>query len=141
MEPEFDLSKEVLQTIPIWVKFPNLSLNCLGMQSLSKIGSELGVPLYVNACTTAVDRISYAHVLVEMDITKDLPKKIKVEDPTGRIFGQPIKYEWVPLHCPICLNIGHKCQAKEDNVAKPKGIHGIQKVVWHTKQGQETKDA
>ncbi|KAF3614026.1 hypothetical protein FXO38_35913 [Capsicum annuum] len=96
-------------------------------KSLSKIGSELGVPLYVNACTTAVDRISYAHVLVEMDITKDLPKKIKVEDPTGRIFGQPIKYEWVPLHCPICLNIGHKCQAKEDNVAKPKGIHGIQK--------------
>ncbi|KAF3665284.1 putative protein DOWNSTREAM OF FLC-like [Capsicum annuum] len=65
-EPEFDLSKKVLQTIPIWVKFPNLSLNCWGMQSLSRIGSGLGVPLYA-------DLISYARVLVDMDITKDFP--------------------------------------------------------------------
>ncbi|KAM3233563.1 hypothetical protein P3L10_018922 [Capsicum annuum] len=70
------------------------------MQSLSRIGSGLGVPLYADNCTTTVDRISYARVLVEMDITKDFPKEIKVEDPTGRIFGQPIEYEWVPLYYP-----------------------------------------
>ncbi|KAF3645514.1 hypothetical protein FXO38_19607 [Capsicum annuum] len=63
------------------------------MQSLSRIGSGLGVPLYADNCTTTVDRISYARVLVEMDITKDFPKEIKVEDPTGRIFGQPIEEE------------------------------------------------
>ncbi|PHU14260.1 hypothetical protein BC332_15465 [Capsicum chinense] len=63
------------------------------MQSLSRIGSGLGVPLYADACTTTVDHISYARVLVEMDITKDFPKEIKVEDLTGRIFGQPIEEE------------------------------------------------
>lgn len=40
----FDLSKEVLQTIPLWVKFPNFPLSCWGVQSLSRISSGIGVP-------------------------------------------------------------------------------------------------
>ncbi|KAH0778089.1 hypothetical protein KY290_009500 [Solanum tuberosum] len=37
--PEFDFNKEAMQTIPSWVKFPNLPLNCWGVNSLSRIGS------------------------------------------------------------------------------------------------------
>ncbi|KAK4713334.1 hypothetical protein R3W88_019241 [Solanum pinnatisectum] len=66
--PEFDFNKEVMQTIPIWVKFPNLPLNCW------------------DECTTQVDRISYARLLIDMDITKTLPTELKVEDLNGRIF-------------------------------------------------------
>ncbi|KAH0653299.1 hypothetical protein KY289_030977 [Solanum tuberosum] len=107
--PDFDLSKEVLQTIPIWVKFPNLPLNCWGIQSLSRISSGLGLPLYADECTTNVARISFARVLIELDITKELPLSVRVEDPNGRVFDQKVIYEWIPAYCPKCLQVGHKC--------------------------------
>lgn len=105
---EFDLNKEVLQTIPMWVKYPNLPLNCWGNKSLSRISSGLGVPLYADACTTQVDSISYARVLVEMDVTKELPKSVKVTDPNGREFMQEIDYDWVPELCTKCMQVGHQ---------------------------------
>ncbi|XP_021734544.1 uncharacterized protein LOC110701237 [Chenopodium quinoa] len=42
---KFDFHAEVLRTVPIWVKLPNLPLNCWGVDTLSKLGSVLGVPL------------------------------------------------------------------------------------------------
>ncbi|KAG5626988.1 hypothetical protein H5410_012206 [Solanum commersonii] len=66
--PEFNFNKEVLQTVPIWVKYPNLPLSCWSMDSLSRISSRLGEPLYADECSTKVDRISFARVLIEMDV-------------------------------------------------------------------------
>ncbi|KAK4736663.1 hypothetical protein R3W88_000360 [Solanum pinnatisectum] len=106
---DFDLGKEIMQTIPVWVKFPNLPLNCWGIQSLSRISSGLGIPLFVDECTTQIERVFYAKVLIEMDISQKLPVDIKVEDPNGREFTQKVIYEWVPVYCPKCLIIGHKC--------------------------------
>ncbi|XP_070049132.1 uncharacterized protein [Nicotiana tomentosiformis] len=99
----FDFNKEVLQTILVWVKYPNLLLNCWENRSLSRISSGLRIPLYVDACTTQVDRISYARVLVEMDVTKELPRSIKVTDPNGREFIQEIAYDWVPEFYTKCM--------------------------------------
>ncbi|KAH0696290.1 hypothetical protein KY290_013643 [Solanum tuberosum] len=58
------------------------------------------VPLYADECTTMVERISFARVLVEMDVARELPKKLKVEDPNWRGFEQEVKYEWIPEYCP-----------------------------------------
>lgn len=107
---DFDLNKEVLQTISIWVKYPNLPLNCWSIDSLSRISSGLRIPLYADECTTKVNRISFARVLVEMDVARDLPMKLKVEDPNGRVFEQIVQYEWVPEYCTKCMQVGHKCQ-------------------------------
>lgn len=57
------------------------------MDSLSRI-SSLGIPLYADDCTIKVDRISFARILVEIDVVREFPKKIKVEDPNSRIFEQ-----------------------------------------------------
>ncbi|KAK4724060.1 hypothetical protein R3W88_026839 [Solanum pinnatisectum] len=105
--------KEALQTVPILVKYPNLPLNCWSMDSLRRISSGLRVPLYADECTTKVDRISFARVLVEMDVARELPKKLKVEDPNGRVFEQEVKYEWIPEYCPKCMQVGPKCTTKE----------------------------
>lgn len=77
----------MLKTLPLWVKFPNLPLNCWGMKSLSRIASGLGIPLYADECTSKVDRISYARVLSEMDVTRELPVSVNVHDPNGKCFG------------------------------------------------------
>ncbi|KAG5620751.1 hypothetical protein H5410_005969 [Solanum commersonii] len=58
------------------------------MDSPSRISSGLGVPLYADECTTMVERISFARVLVEIDVARELPKKLKVEDPNWRGFEQ-----------------------------------------------------
>lgn len=109
---DFDFNDEVLQTVPLWVKYPNLPLNCWSMDSLSRI-SSLGIPLYADDCTIKVDRISFARILVEIDVVREFPKKIKVEDPSSRIFEQVVQYEWVPEYHLKCMQIGNKCQAKE----------------------------
>lgn len=67
------------------------------------------MPLYADECTTNVDRISFARVLIELDITKELVTTVKVEDPTGRIFNQKVIYEWIPTYYPKCPQVGHKC--------------------------------
>ncbi|KAH0644840.1 hypothetical protein KY284_032724 [Solanum tuberosum] len=83
--PEFNFKEEILTTIPLWIKLPNLPLNCWNSVVLSKIGSSLGKPLYADECTTLASRISFARILIEMDVTRPLPKIIKIQDPKGRV--------------------------------------------------------
>ncbi|KAM3309304.1 hypothetical protein P3S67_011048 [Capsicum chacoense] len=123
---DIDLKKNVMQTLPIWFKYPNLPLNCWGVQSLSRISSALAVPLYADDCTTQVDHISYARVLGEIDIIKTLPKQVKVSDTKGRLFKQEVIYEWVTAYCPKCLQVGHKCKIAEPVVSKPMEVTQMQ---------------
>lgn len=44
---DFDFNAEILQTVSLWIRLPNLPLNCWGLNTLSRIGSALGVPLYI----------------------------------------------------------------------------------------------
>jgi hypothetical protein len=82
-KPNFNLKNDMLRTIPIWVKLPQLPLYLWGVKSLSKIGSALGIPLVTDECTANKFRISYARLLVEVDITKELPKEITITDSEG----------------------------------------------------------
>ncbi|XP_070026139.1 uncharacterized protein [Nicotiana sylvestris] len=136
--PNFDFSKEILQTIPIWVKLPNLSLNCWSMDSFSRIGSGLGIPLYTDECISKMERISYARFLVEMNVTKEMPTVLKVMDPKGKVFEQSIHYDWVPEYCHTCLQVGHSCRATHTV------IEGKQKsrMEWRrrTEPGKTKKD-
>lgn len=94
--PQFHFHNEVLRIIPIWIKLPNLPLNCWTSDSLSRIGSLLGVPICADECTTRQPRISFARLLIEMDVTKELPKSIAIQDPTGTIITQEVVYDWLP---------------------------------------------
>ncbi|KAG5576616.1 hypothetical protein H5410_056750, partial [Solanum commersonii] len=81
---EFNFKEEILTTIPLWVKLPNMPLNCWNLVVLSKIGSSLRTPLYADECTTQTSRISFARILVEVDVTRPLAKVIKIKYPKGR---------------------------------------------------------
>ncbi|XP_075077077.1 uncharacterized protein LOC142163832 [Nicotiana tabacum] len=106
----FDFNEEVLKTIPLLVKFPKLPLNYWSNHVLSKIGSGLGKPLYADACTTLADRVSYARVLIEMDITRIIPGSIKLYDPKGKVIEQMIQYDRKPQFHQTCCQIGHSCR-------------------------------
>lgn len=54
-------------------KTPLTSVIPLGVKSLSKIGSAIGNPFVTDECTTNKLRVFYARMLVEVDITQELP--------------------------------------------------------------------
>ncbi|XP_021730685.1 uncharacterized protein LOC110697610 [Chenopodium quinoa] len=106
---KFDFNAEILRTIPLWVKLPNLPLNCWGFETLSRIGSILGVPICAYECTSRQLRVSFARMLIEIDITKPLAKSVWVESPKGEMVELTIEYEWTPPYCEKCLKVGHVC--------------------------------
>ncbi|XP_055814273.1 uncharacterized protein LOC129883684 [Solanum dulcamara] len=91
------------------VTFPKLPLNCWGVSSLSRIASAIGVPLFADECTTKQTRISYARMLIEVNVTKPIPHQITVMDPNGKTFSQTVELEWRPQYCDKCQKIGHQC--------------------------------
>ncbi|XP_058774908.1 uncharacterized protein LOC131649171 [Vicia villosa] len=92
--PDFKLKEDFLRTLPLWIKLPQLPLYLWGEMSLNKIGSALGIPLVTDECTANMLRVSYARILVEMDITKELPEEITIRDKDGNKLQQAIEYEW-----------------------------------------------
>nr|XP_016465345.1 PREDICTED: uncharacterized protein LOC107788185 [Nicotiana tabacum] len=106
------------------VKLPNLPMSYWEREILSRIGSGLGVPVYVVECTKKVEKISYARLLVEMDATRPLPKTIKVKDLTGDVYDQEIA--------------GHSCnpiQNKKPLVGKQRGGATKPKQQWVRRTG------
>ncbi|CAK8541935.1 unnamed protein product [Lathyrus sativus] len=119
--PGFKVKDELMRTLPIWVKLPQLPIILWGDTSLNKIGSALGNPIMTDECTANRLRVSYARILVEMDITKELPKTITIGDNEGEKIQQPIEYEWKPQFYSKCQKIGHRCdKPKVTQQWKPK---------------------
>lgn len=73
-----DFSKEFPTKIPLWVKFTNMLKSFWGKDSLSRITSLVGVLVYVDECTAKQKRISYAWMLIEVNIIRTLPDEIIV---------------------------------------------------------------
>ena len=108
-KPHFYFHAEILNTVPLWVRLPNLALNCWSMDCLSRICSLLGTPICADECTSRQLRVSFARVLVEMDVTKPLPKSVVLEDPQGKLIEQKVWYEWALPFCVKCQKVGHVC--------------------------------
>lgn len=103
MDPNFNFDEEVLKIISQWIKLPKLPLHCWNMNSLSRIGSGLGNPLHADDCKTKIERVSHARMLIKMNVTRPLPKSVKVEYPNGEVFEHEIIYNWKPMYClPAC---------------------------------------
>ncbi|XP_060211716.1 uncharacterized protein LOC132639275 [Lycium barbarum] len=104
------------------------------MVTLSRISSGIGNHLYTDECTTAIERISYARVLVETDITRPLPNTVQVLDPNGKIFDQAVLYDWKPMYCGVCFQLGHDC-SKDRPKPPAKPVPNEPKATKETDQG------
>lgn len=128
----FCFEKEVLKEIPLWIRLPKLPLSCWSDDYLSRIGSVIGKPICSDDCTSQQTRISYARLLVEVDITQPLRYKINIEDDNGGVKEQHVYYEWVPRFCQKCHEVGHICADKMDKKMVPR--LPIQKQQWQVKE-------
>ncbi|CAO2830756.1 unnamed protein product [Amaranthus hypochondriacus] len=112
----FDFKDEILRVIPVWFRLPSLPLHCWGEESLSRIVSAVGVPVLADECTSKQLKVSYARVLVEVDITQEITKEIRVRDNLGREFMQKAIPEWRPFFCRKCNKIGHECKETSEPI-------------------------
>jgi len=93
--------------VPVWVRFPNLPLCCWSPVCLSKIASVIGKPIQCDHMTSTLSRLSYARVLIELDLREDLPASVTVPLPSGPVLHQKVVYESLPKFCNFCNSIGH----------------------------------
>ncbi|XP_019227721.1 PREDICTED: uncharacterized protein LOC109209010 [Nicotiana attenuata] len=137
--PYFDFAAEFLTDIPLWVRFPKLPMNCWSGNSLSRIASTIGIPMFADECTAKQTRISYARILIEVNVTKPLPTSIPVMNDEGVMFEQAVEYDWKPEFCEKCLKAGHNCsripkesdkQIPQSRNRKPPPV----KQIWRTKE-------
>lgn len=120
MDGGFSLKDDMLRTLPIWVTLPQLPLHLWGASSLGKIGSVLGKTLFTDECTAHKLRVSYARILVEIDVTKKLVDSITIKDLKGKVLHKPVEYEWRPLFCESCQKVGHVCKVQNKAVQQKK---------------------
>ncbi|XP_060172613.1 uncharacterized protein LOC132603526 [Lycium barbarum] len=116
-EHEFQFQPELLRIVPLWVQLPRLPILYWADDNLSRIASCLGKSVCADQLTAQIGRVSYARVLIEMDITQPLPEVLIIEEADGVLRYQEVKYEWRPNVCYGCLKLGHctkECLAKGD---------------------------
>lgn len=92
---QFNVTKEFLTEIHLWIKLSKLLMNCWSCDSLRRIASAIGIPMFADKCTANQTRISYAYMLIEVDGTKPLPSTIGVMDASRNIFNnQWSTHDW-----------------------------------------------
>ncbi|KAM3203149.1 hypothetical protein P3L10_030775 [Capsicum annuum] len=89
---EFNLHEKVLKTIPLWVKLPTLPLNYWSNKAL-RLGVHWEIPFTQMLSLKNVEKISYARLLVEIDVMRPLPGSVKVCDTEGKVLHQIVLYE------------------------------------------------
>ena len=61
---------------------------------------------YIDQCTSLKQGISYARVLVQVDLRNPLPHEIPIQLRTNKSYKQDVWYEWMPYYCAL----GHEVQ-------------------------------
>ncbi|KAJ8421327.1 hypothetical protein Cgig2_012819 [Carnegiea gigantea] len=73
---DLNLNTENLATLPVWVRFPYLEVKYWGPDSLSKLGSLLGIPIKIDKFTRDKTILKYARLLIEMKLQDNFPEYI-----------------------------------------------------------------
>ncbi|KAF3619943.1 hypothetical protein FXO38_32633 [Capsicum annuum] len=115
----------MLRFMPLWVVLPGLPIYYWAEDNLNRIESYIGKPISTDRLTTEVERISYTRILIEVDITQELPEEMYIEKNDGTIHTQAIEFEWAPEFCQDCMHMGHitgKCKKLTKEEEPPKVV-------------------
>ncbi|KAJ8420785.1 hypothetical protein Cgig2_030493 [Carnegiea gigantea] len=119
--PTMDLQMEAIKSLPLWIQLPALDIKYWGIESLSKIGSLLGIPSKTDKVTRGKQVLRYARLLVEMPIEGPFPEYIEFFNDDDLLIRQQVTYEWVPTKCAHCAMLDHT-----EEVCKKKGALATQ---------------
>lgn len=64
----FDFQASDMTKLPTWVKLPNLPLSWWTPLCLSKLATMIGKPIHCDIPTANMSRLSYARILIKVDL-------------------------------------------------------------------------
>ncbi|GAV70132.1 DUF4283 domain-containing protein, partial [Cephalotus follicularis] len=99
--------EEGMSNIPVWVKLANVPSELWTRPGLSYVASALGVPLCMDAATSASNRLSFARVCVHMKASSRFPNSFKVRRRNGILSDVMVQYVWKPSVCSVCRVFDH----------------------------------
>ncbi|KAK9683897.1 hypothetical protein RND81_10G173200 [Saponaria officinalis] len=121
--PSISQELECLSVIPVWVLLPGLDPLYWSSSILSKIASKIGSPLFADRVISTKERLGFARLMVEVDVSKPLVRHVILNTSfTDGVF-QPVEYEWVPYFCHTCKKLGHESSRCKLN--KIKAVHQV----------------
>lgn len=131
--PNFDPFEVTEEKMLVWVRFPVLPIEYFKEAFLQKVGNKIGRFVRMDEATSITTKGKFARMCVEIDITKPLVPKFRIQKRTRRI-----EYEGIHLVCFHCGVYGHKkevcpsfivdlkakrnqgnCNAEEEQVVAP----------------------
>ena len=123
--PNFVPEEDKITKLTAWVRIPRISVEYFNKQFLLyKIGQKIGRVLKIDSTTESVARGQYTRMCIEVDLTKPLLSKFRLN---GRVWG--IQYEGLKMICFQCGRQGHKeeaCTLNKDNPMAEEPHHTIQ---------------
>ena len=66
-----EINTTKISSLPIWVQLPGLDIKYWGVESLSKIGSMLGIPIKMDRYTMEKSMLRYARLLRDINLEDD----------------------------------------------------------------------
>ena len=109
---EMEINTVKIFSLPVWVQLPGLYIKYWGggADSLSKIGSMLGIPIKMDRYTVEKSMLRYARLLIDINLGDDSPNYIEFANDKDVLVRQPITYEWKPIQCTPCKMYGHTAE-------------------------------
>ncbi|XP_074287844.1 uncharacterized protein LOC141612999 [Silene latifolia] len=104
--PNFIPSEDSIKFLTAWVRIPNLPVEYFNEAFLRKVGSKVGKVIRVDRNTASAERGQFTRMSVEVDISKPLLSKFRLN---GKIY--PIQYEGLKMICFKCGKLGHNSEA------------------------------
>ena len=124
------LERDLLSTVPIWIRFPSLDLKLWSNSIIRRLVSLVGTPSYMSRAAATGERILHARVFVEINAAEELIHNIKLQLEGGKDMNVVVTFEWVRPVCIQCRTFGHtgsQCPTKEVWMPKTKGSGDISK--------------
>lgn len=107
MPPCFTFQPGVQNQLPLWMQIHGLPIDCWTTSGLSKITSQVGSALFTDRFTKERERVNYARVLVEVDITQSPPRTMEITLPNGQDIELELRYESTLKLFSTCRQLGH----------------------------------
>ncbi|KAI0496319.1 hypothetical protein KFK09_022635 [Dendrobium nobile] len=115
--PSFSTSSLEWLTSSVWIRFPNLPLNCWDGINMCRITSMVGKPCMVDGNSFQWNRKEFDRVCVHINLDIKIPLGVWAEGSSGK-FYQRIEYEKIPNFCFYCGKIGHFIEQCPEKVMK-----------------------
>ncbi|VFQ83145.1 unnamed protein product [Cuscuta campestris] len=103
----FRFDFDAFMTVDVWVKYVDVPLQLWNPVAFECLGSRVGTPIRTDGGTKNKGRLSYCRMLIQVDMSKELPTSFVVSLPDGEEFTQKIVYEGLPNYCFHCKKFGH----------------------------------